>query len=128
MTQLFTLECPGDEAVLWIIEALTRADLQVTTSFDLRVAREAHSDCPCPYHGTAVCDCQMVVLVVYGPSAAPATLVVHSRDGHTWLSPADDPGKRLSRKLVAAFRAKLSSDNSPLHLQARPAPQTSDEA
>jgi hypothetical protein len=57
----------------------------------------------------------MVVLLVYDAGACPATLVVHSRDGRTWLSPADAPGKLLSRKLAVTIRAMLASNAFSLH-------------
>jgi hypothetical protein len=113
MAQILTLECPGEEAVRWITEALIGADLQVATSFDLRTARVAHTECSCSHHGTAACDCQMVMLLVYGAEAHPATLVVHGRNGRTHLSLADTPGQRPPRKLTAAVLAALKPDAFP---------------
>lgn len=110
MTKLLMLDCPVDEAVGWIIEALTRSDLQVATSFDLRTACAAQTEWPCPHHGTSDCDCQMVVLLVYGADACPATLVVHGHDGRTWLSLADVPGQRPSRKLAATIRTMVAAN------------------
>ena len=125
MAQLLTLECPSGEAVRWITETLTRADLQVTTSFDLRTARAAHTECACPRHGTAACDCQMVVLLVYGTEACPATLVVHGRDGRTHLSLADTPGQRPSQGLAASIFITLSLEAFSYHEQAQNIPQVS---
>ncbi|HSG14722.1 MAG TPA: hypothetical protein VLE70_00190 [Anaerolineae bacterium] len=110
MAQLLALECSSEEAVRWATETLASADLQVATSFDLRTARAAHTECACPHHGTAACDCQMVVLLVYGRDAGPATLVLHGRDGRTYLSLADTPGQRPSPKLAATIFAALSLD------------------
>ena len=117
MTQFLTLECPNDKAVRWITDTLKRANLQVATSFDLHTTRPAYTDYPCPHHGSAACDCQMVVLLVYGADSRPATLVVHSSDGRTWLSLIDYPGQRPSPTLRAAILTTLSPDSSPLHLQ-----------
>ncbi len=89
MSQLITLECPYGEALRWITETLKNAHLQVATSFDLRIARSAYPDFSCPHHGPADCDCQIVMLLVYGPDDQPATLVVHGSDGRTWLSLTD---------------------------------------
>lgn len=108
MAQILTLECPSEEAVRWTTEALALANLQVATSFDLRTARAAHTECACPHHGTAACDCQMVVLLVYGRDTCPATLVVHGRDGRTYVSLADIPGQRPSPKLAATIVATFS--------------------
>jgi hypothetical protein len=122
MTQFLTLEYPNDEAVHWITETLTRANLQIATSFDLRATRAAYADCPCPHHGEAACDCQMVVLLIYSTDSRPATLVVHSSDGRTWLSLTDFPGQRPTPQLRAAILTALSP-NTPLfhpHEQVNP--------
>ena len=118
MTQMLALECPSEEAVRWITEALALADLQVAKSFDLSTARAAHTECSCPHHGTAACDCQMVMLLVYGTDACPATLEVHGRDGRTYLSLADTPQQRPSPKLTATIYAALSPESSPYRKQA----------
>ena len=119
MAQMLTLECRSEETVRWITKALTSADLQVATSFNLRTARAAHTECGCPHHGTASCDCQMVVLLVYGTDACPATLVVHERDGHTNMSLVDTPGQRPSSRLTATIFAALTLDAFSHHQQAQ---------
>ncbi len=108
MARLLTLERPYDEALRWIDETLKPAHLQVATSFDLRTTRTAYTDCPCPHHGTAACDCQMAVLLIYGADAHPATLLVHSCDGRTCISLADFPGQRPSPTLRAAILGAFS--------------------
>lgn len=108
MARMLALECPSEEAVPWIAETLAQANLQVATSFDLHTARETHMGCSCPHHGAAACDCQLVVLLVYGTDAYPATLVIHGRDRRTFLSLADSTGQRPSPKLAATIFASLS--------------------
>ena len=125
MAQLLTLESKYDEAMKWITETLKRAHLQVATSFDLRTTRPAYTDYPCPHHGSAACDCQMVVLLVYGTDSRPATLVIHSSDGSTWLSLIDYPGQRPSPTLRAAILTTLSPDTSPLYPQEQVASKAS---
>ncbi|MGB3717529.1 MAG: hypothetical protein WA996_24145 [Candidatus Promineifilaceae bacterium] len=125
MAQMLTLDCPSEEAVRWIAEALALADLQVATSFDLRTARAAHTECACPHHGTTACDCQMVVLLVYGNDACPATLVVHGRDGRTYLSLANAPGQRPSPELAVAVFAALTPDAFSHHQHAQVSPSVS---
>jgi hypothetical protein len=125
MAQLLTLEYPSGEAVQWITQALSQADLQVATSFDLRTARAAHTDCACPHHGTALCDCQMVILLVYGTEACPATLVVHGRDGRTYLSLADTPGQRPPPRLTATIFAALTLDTFSRYQQVQASPLVS---
>ena len=113
MTQLLTIERPYDEALRWIDETLKLAHLPVATSFDLRSTRTAYTDCPCPHHGTAACDCQMAVLLIYGADAQPATLLVHSSDGRTCISLADFPGQRPSPTLRAAILGAFSINRMP---------------
>lgn len=108
MAQMLTLDCSSEEAMRWTAETLALADLQAVTSFDLRAACGAHTDCTCPHHGTAACDCQMVVLLVYDRDGGPATLVLHGRDGRTYLSLTDSPGQRPPPKLAAAIVTALS--------------------
>ena len=60
-----TLDQTCEQVLVWINGKLTDAGFRVVQTFDLHVARLAHPDCPCPHHGTADCDCQMVILLVY---------------------------------------------------------------
>jgi hypothetical protein len=113
MTQLLTFESPSDVVIRWIRDALARAKLEMATSFDLQTCREDYQDCPCPHHDMDACDCQMVMLLVYGEDVRPATLVVHSHDGRTWLTLADVPGQRPSPALRAAIYSALSINTTP---------------
>ena len=115
MSQLLTLECPYGEALSWITETLKNAHLQVATSFDLRIARSAYPEGSCPHHGPADCDCQIIMLLVYGPDDHPATLVVHGSDGRTWLSLTDFSGQRPSPSLRAAILTALAPEKAPFH-------------
>ena len=63
------LEQPCDDAIDWVIHQVSGVGLQVMRTFDLQAARHDPADCPCPHHGTEQCDCQMVVLLVYGLAA-----------------------------------------------------------
>ena len=64
---------PSDEALQWTKQQLLQAGLRSIQTFDLHTARLALHDCPCPNHGTEECDCQMVVLLVYGKVADVST-------------------------------------------------------
>lgn len=75
-----------DQAEAWVKDKLMGAGFRVVPTFDLQVARGAHPDCSCPHHGTAECNCQLVVLLIYGKHEDPATLVIHGQDGKTWVS------------------------------------------
>jgi hypothetical protein len=94
MSELLTIESDCAEAVHRAKESLEKAGLRVANSFDLQSARTAAYPCACPHHGTADCDCQMVVLLVYGSDGGPATLVAHGHDGQTWLSLVETPEQR----------------------------------
>ena len=49
----------------------------------------------------------MVVLLVYGKVAEPATLILHGNDGQTWVSIANDPQQRTDTKLIDSIRQAL---------------------
>jgi hypothetical protein len=98
---------PCDEILQWTRKQLLKTDLRAVQTFDLHTARVGLHNCPCPNHGTDECDCQMVVLLVYGKAAGPATLILHGNDGQTWLSIADNPLQRADTKLVTAIRQAL---------------------
>ncbi len=107
MNELLTIESTCDEAVHWTRESLENAGLRVANSFDLQSARAASSPCTCPHHGTADCDCQMVVLLVYGSESGPATLVAHGHDGQTWLSLVETLEQRPSPYLKESIEQAL---------------------
>jgi hypothetical protein len=98
-----------DEALQWSKQLLSLADLRAVQTFDLHTARLAMYDCPCPNHGTEECDCQMVVLLVYGKVAEPATLILHGHDGQTWVSIANNPQQRTDAKLNNSIRQAFES-------------------
>ncbi len=116
MSQLLTIEYTCDKAVRWATESLESAGLRIANSFDLQSARAALSHCTCPHHGTADCDCQMVVLLVYGADGSPATLVAHGHDGQTWLSLVETPEQRPSPQLKESIEMALKP-----HAPVRPA-------
>ena len=96
-----------DEALQWTKERLLQAGLRVVQTFDLHAARVGSHDCPCPNHGTYECDCQMVVMLVYGKAEEPVTLILHGNDGQTWLSIADSPRQKPDTKLTAEIKQVL---------------------
>lgn len=91
MNERVLFNSDGETAAEAVMAALSRRGLYVIRSFDLRSALAAHDGCECPYHGTAKCACQFIVLLVYGDSstisgldaAEPITLTAHCRDGRT---------------------------------------------
>ena len=80
---ILSISC--DKAVIWAIEKLELAGLQSIRTFDLQAARLAHSDCPCPHHGTEQCSCQMIVLLIYHANTSPVTMVIHGSEETSWF-------------------------------------------
>jgi hypothetical protein len=110
-SEILTLQSDSQAAIEQSIRRLDTAGLQVVRSFDLKVARAAHVGCTCPHHGTDQCDCQMVVLLVYGHDGLPVTLVVHGHDGETQIALVDTPEQRSDPQLVhTILRAMLPGD------------------
>lgn len=108
---ILTLQSDSQAVVEQSMRRLDLAGLQVVRSFDLQVARAAHVGCACPHHGTDQCDCQMVVLLVYGQGESPATLVVHGHDGQTQIALVDTPDQRPSgQQIKAIVQAILPAD------------------
>ena len=105
--ELPTQNVDSEHAIPRITQILSRAGLQVIQSFDLQTARASRIRCRCPHHGTDQCDCQMVVLLIYGLEAAPSTLVAHGHDGKTYLSLVDDPQQRPDSSLSDLIRQEL---------------------
>jgi len=101
------VDMPCDMALQVAKKKLSRTGLRALQTFDLHTVRHIQQDCPCPNHGTADCDCQMVVLMVYGETPEPATLILHGSDGQTRFSIADDPSQRADRKLVVSIKEAL---------------------
>ena len=110
MTREFVIDLPCDVAVERVAQALNAIGFRVEQSFDLRSAIAFTPDCSCQYHGTAECDCQYVVLLVYEQAGTSATLVVHGHDGCSWVMVVDNRG----RKSGVALRKSIARTLSPL--------------
>jgi pyruvate/oxaloacetate carboxyltransferase len=86
------LNQPCDDAVQDFVMRINRAGLYAIRTFDLHDTRDRETACSCPHHGTAQCDCQMVVILVYGEDDRPASVVVHGHNGQTWFSLVESLG------------------------------------
>jgi hypothetical protein len=93
------VEQPYEIAIEQITQQIRHLGLQVTLTFDLQEARHAHADCTCPHHGTQQCDCQLVVILVYGHGSRPATLIAHGHEGKTWFSFVDTPLPHIGQSM-----------------------------
>jgi hypothetical protein len=105
---LLVVDRPCAETLNWLQNCLSRVGLRAVQTFDLREARAATAGCSCPHHGTAVCDCQMIVLLVYREAEAPASLVLHSNDGRTWISLVGTPAQPVNADVGATLQEALS--------------------
>lgn len=112
MSTLFpflVLDQTCEQVQAWVNGKLTSAGFRVVQTFDLQVARLAHPDCPCPHHRSDGCDCQMIVLLVYGKQDDPATLILHGQGGKTWLTLATPVETRSRQYLESSVRNTLIS-------------------
>jgi hypothetical protein len=108
ISPFLTVSHSCDKTLQWTSHQLQKAGLRSVQTFDLHTARSGSHDCQCPNHGTEACDCQMVVLLVYGVTAEPATLILHGNDGQTWLSISD--GLTSNASLKEQVRQVLNAD------------------
>jgi len=87
-----TVDVDCQIAAAWVTYRLEQLGLRVLRSFDLRTAAcVSNPEDLCPHHGTGPCNCQMVVLLVYGQAGPPLSLVAHGYDHHTGFYVVDDP-------------------------------------
>jgi hypothetical protein len=107
MTPVWSLERPCSDTARWLRRRLARLGLRLLQTFDLHDARLGTAACPCPHHGTNECDCQMIVVLVYGHSSQPLTLILHGNDGRTWISFVDRPGQRADSVTVGVIQKAL---------------------
>lgn len=88
---------------------LSAAGLRLVQTFDLHTARIGSHECACLNHGTEACDCQMVVMLVYGEAPEPATLILHGNNGQTWLSIVENPRQSADAKVSAEIKQALET-------------------
>jgi hypothetical protein len=108
MMPLIKLNSTDDTAVSRITDALRDNSLRVMMSFDSQLTRTSTTPAACPHHGTAACDCQIVILLVYDKDSQPATLLAHGQDGETWISLVVAPGQRPHADLESKIKRALS--------------------
>lgn len=109
MPREFTAHRCCGEITVSIRQALNAAGFHVEQSFDLRSALALVPGCTCPHHGTALCNCQYAVMLVYGQtSSPPITLVAHGRDNECWIALSDPPDGQESVDLVSEIVLTLA--------------------
>lgn len=99
---------PCEDVLPRIISALRNAGYQVQRTFDLRGALLSASESFCPQHGIAPCDCQYAVLLIYGHTGRPATLILSSYQGQTRAALADQPDQRAAASMEKTILSTLS--------------------
>jgi hypothetical protein len=103
MKNLLTINENSTEAIALLSDRLDKLGLKMERSFDLRIQQNENVECSCPHHGTIQCDCQIVVLLIYGKADGPDTIVAHSRDGRTVFSLEARPERIQTLDLVNIF-------------------------
>ena len=103
-TRLSTLNFDCETVITQLTRSLTQSGLRVVRSFDLQSACASFPDLTCPHHGDSNCDCQLVVLLIYGTEAIPATIILHSHRGKTDADLVDSPNNRPDPDLVEMIR------------------------
>jgi hypothetical protein len=91
-----------------LVEGLTGAGLPVVQSFDFQLGKSLHSQCTCPHHGSQLCDCQMVMLLIYDLESQPVTLVVHGQDGKVHLGLVRNQERQSEEGIRNLVRSILS--------------------
>lgn len=109
LSPFLSIDSSCDQALQSTKKKLSQAGLRAVQTFNLNTARLGLQDCSCPNHGTDACDCQMIVLLVYGDVAEPATLILHGNDGTTWVSVAGTALQKVDTKLITSVRQALGS-------------------
>jgi hypothetical protein len=107
ISPFLSISRPCAEALQWTHQQLMRAGLRAVQTFDLHAARAGSHSCACPNHGTDECDCQMVVLLVYGKAEDPVSLILHGSDGQTWLTIAENARGKSDTTLAAEIKQVL---------------------
>lgn len=110
LSPFLALDRSFPEALQWAQKQLTQAGLRPVQTFDLNTARAGAHDCYCLHHETQLCDCQMVVVLVYGNAMEPVTLIVHGNNGQTWLSIAEAAQSGANPVLTTAIRQALDGN------------------
>jgi len=102
-----TLDRPCDESLEWLRLALANEGLRLMRTFDLHDARLGVGECGCPNHGTEACNCQMIVVLVYGEAEHPATLILHGDDEQTWFTLVSNPVQPVDSAMRIAIEKTL---------------------
>ena len=110
-TPLITIQQSHEGAVSEVTTRFQSKGFRVIRSFDLQSACAYSADSAnkiCPHHHEDICDCQLVVLLVYSDGEKPVTLIAHSNDGLTQMGLGLFPDEELDPTLEARVIAVLT--------------------
>jgi hypothetical protein len=116
-SELLTIKANSEVVVEILTGVLKSVGFQVVQSFDLQSAKAAHHGCSCPHHGSALCDCQMVMLILYTKEDEPVRLVAHGNDGITHVGVVDHPTLKRLDHVVHLILNTFTSKNMEVHHQ-----------
>lgn len=117
MTPLVIMKDKGENSILQVSDALQNAGLRVLISFDSRHTRMDRNNILCPHHGPVVCNCRIVVMLVYESEGVPATLIAYGQDDEIWISLTFPPGPRPSARLQSEIKAALQTSLLPTDME-----------
>lgn len=103
-THLSTLNLDCETVIASFTRQLEALGMRVVRSFDLQSAYASLPIMICPHHGDSPCDCQMVVLLIYGIEANPTSVVIHSHHKNTDIELVETPDNRPDQNLAETIR------------------------
>ena len=103
------LQSDCDQVIFQVTQLLASKGFLLIESFDLHSARGDQSRCPCPYHGTERCTCQLAVILVYADGYDPVTLTIHGNNQRTELAIVDSPGQHSNERVKVSIMAALGT-------------------
>lgn len=106
INSLFTLRLEPNVLLDLIVNVLEKDGLRVICSFDLQAACVSFEANICPHHGEAPCDCQMLIMLVYGEEGAPLSLVAHGHRGRVQVGIREE-GAQVNQALETRVRSLL---------------------
>ncbi len=101
----FIFHRPCEEIISLLETALQGAGLRVERTFDLRQALAGSTRCADPGNDTD--ERQYMVLLVYGASDKPATLVAHGEENRSWVEMINNSQHKPDTVLQVAISQTL---------------------
>lgn len=112
LTPVLSVTQACNETANLLKRRLSECGWKTLRTFDLKEAMFSTEGCSCPHHGTQKCDCEMVVLLIYGLEPEPVTVLLHGCDGQTQVMFGQDAQKKITEASVLAIRRALEGNES----------------